>query len=58
MNDTEQLEVVALTLAGVQGEPVKLPVTVPVLVKATLPAGADVVPAEDVSFTNAVHDVD
>ncbi len=58
MNDTEQLEVVALTPARVQGEPVKEPVAVPVLVKATPPRGALAVPAEDVSFTNEVQEVD
>jgi hypothetical protein len=52
--DAEQLEVVALTLARVHGVPVKLPVEVPVLVKATVPPGADVVPVE-VSLTKAVQ---
>jgi hypothetical protein len=55
VNDAEQLDVVAFTLANVQGAPVKLPVAVPVLLKLTLPAGADAVPAADVSFTNAVQ---
>ncbi len=58
VNDTEQLEVVALTLARVHGLPVKDPAAVPVWVKATVPAGALAVPAEDVSFTNAVQLVD
>jgi hypothetical protein len=49
-----QLEVVAFTPASVQGLPVKDPVAVPVLVNATVPAGAEVVPAE-VSFTKAVQ---
>ena len=48
---TVQLEVVALRLASVHGLPVKLPAAVPPLVKATLPRGADAVPAE-VSLTN------
>jgi len=49
----EQLEVVLLTPARVHGVPVKDPVAVPVLVKATVPPGAtgDI----EVSFTNAVH---
>lgn len=49
----EQLDVVALTVARVHGVPVKDPVAVPVLVKATVPPGAtgDI----EVSFTNAVH---
>src|SRR2546426_10517250 len=54
----EQLEVVELTDANVQGVPLKDPVAVPVLVKATVPAGADAVPATEVSLTNAVHVVD
>jgi len=54
----EQLEVVELTDANVQGVPLKDPVAVPVLVKATVPAGADAVPAKEVSLTNAVHVVD
>jgi hypothetical protein len=52
--DAEQLDVVALTVASVHGVPVKDPVAVPVLVKATVPPGADVVPVE-VSLTNAVQ---
>jgi hypothetical protein len=52
-----QLEVVALTEARVHGDPVKAPVgaAVPVLVRATVPAGADDVPAAPVSFTKAVQ---
>ena len=52
--DAEHEAVVLLTLTSVQGVPVKEPVEVPVLVKATVPAGVDAVPVE-VSFTNAVH---
>ncbi len=52
---TLQLEVVALTLARVHGEPVNDPVAVPPLVKATVPSGADAVPASEVSLTNPVH---
>ncbi len=52
---TLQLEVVALTAAKVQGEPVKLPVAVPPLVKATVPRGAEAVPADEVSLTNPVQ---
>jgi len=55
VNVTLQLEVVALTDASVQGDPVKLPVAVPPLVNATVPRGADAVPAADVSLTNPVH---
>jgi len=55
VNVTLQLDVVALTDASVQGEPVKLPVAVPPLVNATVPRGADAVPAADVSLTNPVH---
>ena len=58
VNVTLQLEVVALTDASVQGDPVKLPVAVPPLVNATVPRGADAVPAADVSLTNPVHVVD
>jgi len=53
-----QLDVVALTLASVHGEPVKEPVAVPVFVNATVPPGADVVPTAEVSLTNAVHVMD
>jgi len=52
---TLQLEVVALTLARVQGEPVNDPAAVPPFVNATVPSGALAVPAADVSFTNPVH---
>jgi len=52
---TLQLEVVALTLANVHGEPVNEPVAVPPLVNATVPRGADAVPAADVSLTNPVQ---
>ena len=52
-----QLEVVALTLASVQGDPVKAPVgvAVPVLLTATVPAGALAVPAVAMSLTNVVQ---
>ena len=56
--DTEQLDVVALTLASVQGEPVNEPLEVPEFANATVPAGADAVPEAEVSLTKAVHDVD
>jgi len=52
---TLQLDVVALTLANVHGDPMKLPAAVPPLVNATVPAGADAVPATEVSFANPVH---
>jgi hypothetical protein len=55
---TEQLEVVALTPAKVHGLPVKEPAAVPVLLNATVPAGAEAVPAEEVSLTKAVQLVD
>ncbi len=55
LNVTLQLEVVALTAARVHGEPVKLPVAVPPFVNATVPRGAEAVPAEEVSFTKPVH---
>jgi len=55
VNVTLQLDVVALTLANVQGVPVNDPVAVPPLVNATEPRGADAVPAAEVSFTNPVH---
>ena len=55
VNVTLQLEVVALTDASVQGDPVKLPVAVPPLVNATVPRGADAVPAAEVSLTNPVQ---
>jgi len=44
VNVTLQLDVVMFTLASVQGDPVKDPVAVPPLVKASVPPGADVVP--------------
>ena len=52
-----QLEVVALTVASVQGDPVKVPVgaAVPVLLIATVPAGALEVPAAAMSLTNVVQ---
>src|SRR5207245_2623810 len=52
---TLQLEVVVLTLARVHGVPVNEPVAVPPLVNATLPRGADAVPATEVSLTNPAH---
>ena len=55
LNVTLQLDVVALTLAKVQGDPVNDPVAVPPLVNATVPRGAEAVPATEVSFTNPVH---
>ena len=55
LNVTSQLEVVALTLARVHGDPVKDPVADPPLVNATVPRGADAVPAAEVSFTNPVQ---
>ena len=56
--DTEQLEVVAFTLTSVQGETVNEADAVPLLVNATVPRGAEAVPAADVSLTNAVQLVD
>ncbi len=50
-----QLEVVEFTAARVHGDPVKLPVAVPPLVNATVPRGAEAVPAEEVSFTKPVQ---
>ena len=55
LNVTVQLEVVALTLAKVHGDPVNDPVAVPPLVKATVPRGAEAVPATEVSLTKPVH---
>jgi hypothetical protein len=52
---TLQLEVVALMLANVQGEPEIAAVAVPPLVTATVPRGADVVPAAEVSLTKLVQ---
>ena len=53
-----QLDVVALTLANVQGDPVNDPVAVPPFVKATVPRGALAVPAAEVSLTNPVQLID
>ena len=58
LNVTLQLDVVALTLANVQGEPVNDPVAVPPFVNATVPRGAEVVPTAEVSLTNPVHVMD
>jgi hypothetical protein len=55
VNDTEQLDVVAFRLETVHGVPMKAPLAVPVLVKATLPTGADAVPAVEESLTNVVQ---
>jgi len=55
VNDAWQLEVVALTLASVHGLPEIVAVAVPVFVNATVPSGADAVPAADESFTKAVQ---
>ncbi len=55
VNETTQLEAVALRLASVQGLPVKLPVAVPVFENATVPNGAEAVPDAEVSLTNAVQ---
>jgi hypothetical protein len=52
---TEQLEVVALTATSVHGFGV-LKVPVAGVLSSTVPAGVLVVPAAEVSFTNAVHD--
>jgi hypothetical protein len=52
---TLQLDTVALTVTNVQGEPETTAVEVPVLVTATVPAGADAVPAAEVSRTNVVQ---
>ena len=57
MMDTEQLDVVALTVVKLHGVPVKLPVAVPTLANATVPPGALVVP-DLVSLTNAVQLID
>src|SRR3989442_487209 len=50
-----ELVLAVLRLARVHGLPVKLPGAVPVLVNATVPAGALAVPAAEVSFTKAVQ---
>src|SRR5437899_12451181 len=55
VNVTLQLEVVALTDASVQGDPVKLPVAVPPLVNVTVPRGAEAVPDAKLSSTNVEH---
>jgi len=55
LNVTLQLEVVALTLARVHGDPVNVPIAVPPLVNATVPSGALAAPATEVSFTNPVQ---
>ena len=55
VNVTLQLPVVALTVARVQGDPVKDPVALPPLVNATVPVGVLAVPAAEVSLTNPVH---
>ena len=52
---TLQLDVVALTLAKVQGDPVKDPAAVPPFANATVPSGALAVPAVEVSLANPVH---
>ena len=52
---TLQLAVVALTVARVQGDPVKDPVALPPLVNVMVPVGVLAVPAADVSLTNPVH---
>jgi hypothetical protein len=51
---TLQLDVVVLTLASVQGDPMNDPAAVPPLVNATVPPGAEAVPAA-VSLTNPVQ---
>jgi len=56
--DAEQLDVDVLTGVNVHGVPVKEPDAVPMLVNATVPAGALVVPAAEVSLTVAVQLVD
>ena len=58
VNVTLQLDVVALTDARVHGDPVNVPVAVPPFVNATVPRGAEAVPAAEVSFTNPVQLVD
>ncbi len=55
MNEATQLEVVALRLAKIHGEPANDPAAVPVCVKATVPAGAEAVPVKEVSLTKAVQ---
>src|SRR5438445_12355261 len=55
LNVPVQLDVVELTLARVHGDPVNEPVAVPPLANATVPRGADAVPAAEVSLTNPVQ---
>ena len=55
VNDAEQLDVVALTVANVQGDPLNDPAAVPVFVNATVPPGALAVPVTVVSFPKAVQ---
>ena len=50
----EQLDVVALTVVRLHGEPVKLPLALPVLLNDTVPPGVDAVPVA-VSFTKAIQ---
>ena len=50
----EQLDVVALTVVRLHGDPVKIPVALPVLLNDTVPPGADAVPVA-VSLTKAVQ---
>src|SRR5438445_8830690 len=52
---TLQLEVVVLTLARVHGDPVNEPIAVPPLVNATVPRGADAVPAREGFITHPVE---
>jgi len=54
----EQLDVVALTVVKLHGDPVNEPVALPVFVNPTVPAGVEAVPATDVSFTKAVQVTD
>ena len=56
VTDTKQLEVVALTVDNVQGDPLSVAVAVPTFVNETVPAGA--LPPSVTSLTNAVHVVD
>ena len=55
VNEAEQLDVVALTPARVQGDPLNDPAAVPVFVNATVPPGALAIPVTVVSFTKAVQ---
>jgi hypothetical protein len=54
VNEAEQEDTVVLTLTRLQGAPVNEPDAVPVLLKDTVPSGADGVPVA-VSLTNAVQ---